>query len=143
MVKTDGKLRCKLIPSEFSLPSTVFPGFSFSHYKTSTQIKKKKNHGYYGYIAWEECKSFNTLERITNYKKKYTDPDVLAINFFSATTLLANAATHGRLLRSIYLCQPGAHIWLIKHTGISEVVICGLCLHMNTTFDTQAVASHL
>jgi hypothetical protein len=89
--------------------------------------------------AWNRNKPFNTLERITNYKKKYTHPDVLQINFLSAATFLANTVTHFCLLRNIYLCQPVAHVWLIKHTYISKSTICGLCLHMNIVFNTQAI----
>lgn len=80
------------------------------------------------------------MEKITNYRKKYTHSDVLVINFFSAPTLLANTATQHHLLKNIYLCQPVARIWLIKHTCISERVICGLCLHTNIMFGTQAIA---
>lgn len=112
------------------------PGFSFSDSKPGSEAETMVT---MEIEAWDRCKSFNTMERITNYKKKYIHSDVLVINFFSAPTLLANTVTHCRLLKSIYLCQPVAHIWLIKHTCISERVICGLCLHTNIIFKTQAI----
>lgn len=89
--------------------------------------------------AWDTCKSFNTLERITTYEKKCTHSIALVISMFSATTLLANTATHCHLLRGMYLCQPAAHLWLIKHTCTSERVICGLGVLTIIIINTQAI----
>lgn len=113
------------------------PGFSFS---SPTPWSEAETMVSMIIEIWVRCKSFNTIERITNYKNKYTHSDVLVINFSWAPTLPANNATQCHLLKSIYLCQPVTHIWLIKHTCISERVICGLCLHMNIIFKTQAIA---